>query len=542
MRARRVMGKCPLPPIRRAKSGGSAWKTHKYGQMGLAESVIERLRQPLMKRAESITQASASEDVSVPLLMRAPALWPQGPQKSLQYIFYDQLSHPRHPLSFLLPIVHHLFHAVPPRSAPSQGPEVLIVTPTPELVTILHDLCISLLPHRDAVSQVIACSGRGPSPHARDWKNARVAIMAPGVPTGDIHQARTLIVHYAEELVASEGTHAASQELMALRQAMAPEHSCLYFAENLTHDLVSHVQETLPDRWWINLRGAKKEGLQPVQDMEFRAIQVDEADRFECLLRLLHIHHKGKTLLFLNSVELLEDLATYLHQRDWNVEIFHSHLDGKDRKRRFGAFVQGYAEIMLCTDAILAENDIQGCSLCIQYRLPQQSLGQFLLRSWKMGGKRDPRYQCKSFLLHFEEDLPALKALRRDYHVPILSEPHPSAEDNENALLSKASQKVKQVHHSIGMHYHQSAKQLIDEVGAENALGRALFLLSRVEKPAHWTQFDLLPRSVKARLARKEKQASVEKALAQKKKRTKHLNQLRHSLEMDDFPSHLDKE
>ena len=92
------------------------------------------------------------------------------------------------------------------------------------------------------------------------------------------------------------------------------------------------------------------------------------------------------------------------------------------------------------------------------------------------------------------------------------------------------------------MHYHQSAKQLIDEVGAENALGRALFLLSRVEKPAHWTQFDLLPRSVKARLARKEKQASVEKALAQKKKRTKHLNQLRHSLEMDDFPSHLDKE
>ena len=95
---------------------------------------------------------------------------------------------------------------------------------------------------------------------------------------------------------------------------------------------------------------------------------------------------------------------------------------------------------MLCTDAILAENDIQGCSLCIQYRLPQQSLGQFLLRSWKMGGKRDPRYQCKSFLLHFEEDLPALKALRRDYHVPILSEPHPSAEENENALLSKASQ------------------------------------------------------------------------------------------------------
>ena len=125
-----------------------------------------------------------------------------------------------------------------------------------------------------------------------------------------------------------------------------------------------------------------------------------------------------------------------MNERNYNVEILHSQLDPRERRKRFGAFVQGYAEVLLCTDALLLENDIKGCSLCVQYRLPLRSLGNFLHRSWKMGGKNDSRFQSKSILLHYEEDEPLLETLRTQYHVPITPHLCPSDEENQEAMVS----------------------------------------------------------------------------------------------------------
>merc|ERR1712137_937218 len=91
----------------------------------------------------------------------------------------------------------------------------------------------------------------------------------------------------------------------------------------------------------------------------------------------------------------------------------------------------------------LQGNDIQGCSLCIQYRLPLKSLGNVLHRSWKMGAKRDPNRIAKTFLLHFNEDQGFFQTLRSKYNVPLQEIPIPSEKENKKALTKRSVQVIR---------------------------------------------------------------------------------------------------
>ena len=112
------------------------------------------------------------------------------------------------------------------------------------------------------------------------------------------------------------------------------------------------------------------------------------------------------------------------------------------------------------------------------------------------------------------------KTLRRDYCIPLTKGNYPTDEETEAALIHGACRKVKAVYGAVGDQYRETAAQLAKEIGAEAALSRALFLLSKVERPTK-VPFEVLPKSVKARLARKEKIQAREKAVAAKKKKIK---------------------
>merc|ERR1711974_27177 len=151
---------------------------------------------------------------------------------------------------------------------------------------------------------------------------------------------------------------------------------------------------------------------------------------------------------------------------------------------------------------------------CIQYRLPVKSLGNFLHRSWKMGAKKDPGSNSKSFLLHFEEDKPFLHTLKSKYNVPLKGCQIPTDAENSRALTAKSAKEIKVTHEKLAKPFEDTAKFLIKDLGEVEALSRALFLLNKQNVPGQ--DFTILPKSAQARVARKEKIQKIEAYVARK--------------------------
>lgn len=93
----------------------------------------------------------------------------------------------------------------------------------------------------------------------------------------------------------------------------------------------------------------------------------------------------------------------------------------------------GFSEILFCTDLLLLGNDIQGCTLCIQYRVPQ-SLGVVLHRSWKMGAKREVASNPQNYLLYFKDEKKSIEALENNYNLKMKEEEIPSVNENRKAI------------------------------------------------------------------------------------------------------------
>jgi len=505
-----------------AKQPEGPQKIIKYSQLPLADRLLERLRNPLCYRKEPIQSASVSEDVLIPYLSDPKRLLPEN-EKSLEVVVHDNILHPRCHYSFLVPLVNYLFYR-PTFNTQKEGAKTVIITPTKEFATILFEACVSLLPNKKDIEKVRNISNSKAAQLSQEFNNSYISICTPSelqhISQSSDHildDMRLALIHYADIVLENKED---SLVISSVLSQMAPVHSTLMFAHSLTEPVVNFAKENLPQRSWVNLKPTPTD-IEDIPAIQYSSVLVNEANRFECLMRLLNIHHQGKTLVYLNSVSLVEDLGVYLHSRGYKVEIFHSSLDARDQKKRFGSFVNGFSEILLCTDLLLRSNDIQGCSLCIQYRLPLKSLGTVLHRSWKMGSKGGK--VLKTFLLYFEEDKVYLPTLESKYNVKLSDIPIPSTKENRKALTKRTAQTIKKTNSQLGIPFQNTAQKLIEELGDTEALSRALFLLSKIEDP---DEFDILPKATKARIARKEKIMKVENYVANKKQKARELRQL----------------
>lgn len=305
----------------------SELKLIQYSQLPLSKNLVKRLKQPLCKRSEFISSTSIPEDILLPLFLKPKNFLPsEKNDKGMQYIIHDDILNFKYHYTFLLPLVNYLFYdeainlsTLTTREQFKQfsGPKAIIITPTKELVNILYDACISLLPEQKDIQKVVSfgLSKNEDFSNPKLFNQAKIVISTSDALNSiisasefSLHEINNVIIHCANILTENDNH---SSEIGSLLSQISDKRSILLFTNQITEKLIDFSKLHLHKRWWINLIPSTN-SITPSNPISYKTIQINEHNRIECIKKIINIHHKKKTIIFINSIELLEDAASHV--------------------------------------------------------------------------------------------------------------------------------------------------------------------------------------------------------------------------------------
>ena len=104
----------------------------------------------------------------------------------------------------------------------------------------------------------------------------------------------------------------------------------------------------------------------------FQVSSIDK-DKLDSLLRLLLYIGEQSSIIFLNYRESVTRVARFLHDNGFSPTIYHGGLDQVQREEAIYKFMNGSANILVCTDLGSRGLDIPNVQNIINYHLPESS-------------------------------------------------------------------------------------------------------------------------------------------------------------------------
>ncbi|PSR52688.1 helicase [Adhaeribacter arboris] len=105
-------------------------------------------------------------------------------------------------------------------------------------------------------------------------------------------------------------------------------------------------------------------------DLEVKAVLVNDTNKATTLFRLLCKIGNKPTLVFCNQRDAVEELSTFLTQKQLAHGIFHGGLEQPDRERALLKFRNGTYQLLLSTDLAARGLDIPEIENVVHYEIP----------------------------------------------------------------------------------------------------------------------------------------------------------------------------
>jgi ATP-dependent RNA helicase RhlE len=131
--------------------------------------------------------------------------------------------------------------------------------------------------------------------------------------------------------------------------------------------------EELVDRMFSDATRIETTGRQKVvPTLRTRHVDVPDGKRFDALRGILDEPTTGGTMLFANTREQCESLATQLRDNGWPCVVHRGETDPVERRANLKAFREGKIELLLSTDLGARGLDIEHVARVINVHLPRE--------------------------------------------------------------------------------------------------------------------------------------------------------------------------
>ena len=97
---------------------------------------------------------------------------------------------------------------------------------------------------------------------------------------------------------------------------------------------------------------------------------VDQADKLESLYQLLVIENPDSAIIFANTRAAVDDISTFLQQKNVNTETLHGGMEQRDRTRVINDFKHNYFRYLIATDVAARGIDVADIAVVYNYDLP----------------------------------------------------------------------------------------------------------------------------------------------------------------------------
>ncbi len=108
-----------------------------------------------------------------------------------------------------------------------------------------------------------------------------------------------------------------------------------------------------------------------VPSLSTKNLDVIDGKRFPLLERLLTKKHKGGTLIFTNTRQQCDKLATELSAKGITCAIYRGQMDKAERRANLKAFRDGKIDLLISTDLASRGLDLEQVGRVINYHMPQ---------------------------------------------------------------------------------------------------------------------------------------------------------------------------
>lgn len=267
--------------------------------------------------------------------------------------------------AFGLPIVDSLVR----RSVRSV--QALVLTPTRELALQVARELSKLGQYRE-VSVAAVYGGVGIDKQIQELAaGAQVVIGTPGrvldhLRRGTLNpsELRIFVLDEADEML-SMGF---AKELHAIVSLLPKERQGLFFSATIPSTIERMATSQLKDPEFITLSSDQVGALEIAH-----YVYHTRGDKRDALVRVLEVENPENAIIFCNTKDETERLATLLQQKGYSADWLNGDLEQKERERVMTGTREGHIRFLVCTDVAARGIDISHLTHVINADFPQDA-------------------------------------------------------------------------------------------------------------------------------------------------------------------------
>jgi len=312
-------------------------------------------------------------------------------------------------------------------------PQALILVPTRELAGQVYNEFLSI--SRDmGLSGVLVYGGVGYGAQLQALREgAQIIVGTPGRVLDHIGR-RSLNLDRLSVLVFDEADEMLSMgfypDMREIRRYVPRERSSWMFSATIPYRVQVLAQEFLHDPEFLSL----SVGQVTVQTAEHRIYDVPPLEKDLMLMRLIEMENPDSAIIFCNTKQDVEYLATVLGNYGYDVDLLSGDLDQKEREAAMGRIRRGETRFLVATDVAARGIDISDLSHVIQYDVPKDP-DSYVHRAGRTA--RAGNTGVVITLVANMSERSDLKKIARRYQVDFVELPMPTQEEVEARLAER---------------------------------------------------------------------------------------------------------
>ncbi|MBZ9757720.1 DEAD/DEAH box helicase [Mesorhizobium sp. ESP6-5] len=255
------------------------------------------------------------------------------------------------------------------RFGPAAAPLALAVAPTRELaLQVTRELEWLYEPTGATVASCVGGMDMRTERRALE-RGAHIVVGTPGRLRDhitrhslDMSTLKAVVLDEADEML----DLGFREDLEFILDAAPAERRTLLFSATVPRSIATLAQGYQRDAVRISAAGEEKQHL----DIEYRALNVAQADRENAIINVLRFYEAKNALVFCNTRAAVNHLTARFNNRNFSVVALSGELSQNERSHALQAMRDGRAKVCIATDVAARGIDLPNLELVIHADLP----------------------------------------------------------------------------------------------------------------------------------------------------------------------------
>lgn len=268
-------------------------------------------------------------------------------------------------VAFTLPLIKNLR----PRNYAVQA---LVLCPTRELAGQVASEIRRLARYPGNIKVLTLCGGQPIGPQIGSLEHgAHVIVGTPGrisdhlrKGTLDLGQVNTLVLDEADRML----DMGFQDEILQIVGHTPAQRQSMLFSATFPENIEQIGRDVLTDPQLVQVEAVAEQ--QP--DIEQRVYVTDPENQIETLLAVLTDARPEAGVIFCNTRDQCNELATELRQHGVSSGVLHGDLDQRQRDQMLVRFTNGSLRLLIATDVAARGLDIDSVDLVVNLNLPRE--------------------------------------------------------------------------------------------------------------------------------------------------------------------------